>query len=154
MKRTLFTASCLAGIVIPGAAAAPAYAGPPNDTCQNTANSGGQLSTPGNAGSAPGSVFNEPGFGSPDGGTGGNAYNAAGAPSQYDVACFKNQSGGLSPPTPTSTAPAPTAKATAPIATPGVGGEAKATAPIATAPTIPMAPIATAPRAPMPLGHP
>jgi hypothetical protein len=146
MKRTLFTASCLAGIVIPGAAAAPAYAGPPNDTCQNTANSGGQLSTPGNSGSAPGSVFNEPGFGSPNGGTGGNAYNAAGAPSQYDVACFQNQSGGLSPPSPTSTAPTPTAKATAPIATPGVGGEAKATAPIATAPT---APIATAPKVPI-----
>ena len=88
-KRTPFTASCLAGSVIPGAVAAPAYAGPPNDTCQNTANSSGQLSTPGNAGSAPGSVFNEPGFGSTNGGTGGNAYNAAGAPSQYDVACFQ-----------------------------------------------------------------
>ncbi|MCW2651027.1 MAG: hypothetical protein QOE41_1308 [Mycobacterium sp.] len=106
MMRTLFATSCLAGIVITGAAAAPAYAGPPGKTCQNTANSAGQLSTPGHSGSSPGSVFNEPGFGSQNGGTGGNAYNAAGAPSQYDVACFNNQSGALSPPSaPASTAP-------------------------------------------------
>jgi hypothetical protein len=126
VKRTLFTASCLAGIVIAGAAAAPAYGGPPNLTCQNTASSTGtgQLTTPGHAGSSPGSVFDEPGFGSTNGGTGGNAYNTAGAPSQYDVACFKNQSGGLSPPSPTSTAP----KAPAPTTV-------KATAPKAPAPT-------------------
>jgi len=116
--RKLFAASCLAGIIIAGAAATtPAYAGggnpsgtgPPNQTCQKTANSAGQLTTPGKSGSSPGSVFNEPGFGSIAGGTGGNAYNAAGAPSQYDVACFKNKSGGLSGPPPTSTAPTTTA---------------------------------------------
>ena len=61
--------------------------------------------------STPGSVFNE---GSPytpgPQGTGGAAYNAAGAPSQYDVACFKNKSGGLSPGSaPASTAPTTTA---------------------------------------------
>jgi hypothetical protein len=114
MMRTLFAASCLAGIVIAGAPAGPASAGggnpsgtgPPNQTCQNSANSAGQLSTPGHSGSSPGSVFNEPMFGSPNGGTGGRAYNAAGAPSQYDNACFKNQSGNLSPPSaPASTAP-------------------------------------------------
>jgi hypothetical protein len=44
---------------------------------------------PGRSGTSPGSVFNEPGFGSTNGGTGGNAYNAAGAPSQYDVACLQ-----------------------------------------------------------------
>ena len=114
MMRTIFAAGCLAGLVTAGAAAAPAYAGPPNDTCQNTANSAGQLSTPGRSGGAPGSVFNEPGFGSPNGGTGGNAYNAAGAPSQYDVACFKNQSGGLSPPSPAPAGKAPAASAPAP----------------------------------------
>lgn len=114
MMRKLFAASCLAGIAITGAAAAPAYAGPPGKTCQNTANSAGQLSTPGHSGSSPGSVFNEPGFGSQNGGTGGNAYNAAGAPSQYDVACFENQSGNLSPPSaPASTAPASTVPTTA-----------------------------------------
>jgi hypothetical protein len=37
-------------------------------------------------GSAPGSVFNEPINGTA-GGTGGAAYNAAGAPAQYDLAC-------------------------------------------------------------------
>ena len=118
--RKLLAASCLAGIIIAGAAAAPpAYAGggnpsgtgPPNQTCQNTANSSNQLTTPGKSGSSPGSVFNE---GSPytpgPQGTGGAAYNAAGAPSQYDVACFKNKSGGLSPGSaPASTAPTTTA---------------------------------------------
>ena len=115
MMRKIFAASCLAGIAIIGAA--PAYAGggnpsgtgPPNQTCQDTANSAGQLSTPGHSGASPGSVFNEPGFGSVNGGKGGQAYNAAGAPSQYDVACVKNQSGNLSPPSaPASTAPTTT----------------------------------------------
>ena len=122
MMHKIFAASCLAGIIIAGAAAAPAYAGggnpsgtgPPNQTCQNTANSSNQLTTPGKSGSSPGSVFNE---GSPytpgPQGTGGAAYNAAGAPSQYDVACFKNKSGGLSPGSasasmaPTTAAPTP-----------------------------------------------
>jgi hypothetical protein len=115
MMRTLFAASCLAGIVIAGAAAAPVYAGggnpsgtgPPNQSCQNTA-TGGQITVPGHSGSSPGSVFNEPGFGSVNGGTGGSAYNNAGAPSQYDVACVKNASGGLSP---SSTSMAPTTTA-------------------------------------------
>ena len=118
MKCTLFAASCLVSIVIAGSAAAPAYAGtgnpsgtgPPNQTCQNTANSSNQLTTPGKSGSSPGSVFNE---GSPftpgPQGTGGAAYNAAGAPSQYDVACFKNNSGGMSPGSAASTAAATTA---------------------------------------------
>jgi hypothetical protein len=40
------------------------------------------LGTPGRASNARGSAFNELG-------TGHNAYEAAGAPSQYDVACFQ-----------------------------------------------------------------
>ena len=138
MMHKIFATSCLAGIIIAGAAAAPAYAGggnpsgtgPPNQTCQNTANSAGQLTTPGHSGSSPGSVFNEPGFGSVNGGTGGNAYNAAGAPSQYDVACVKNASGGLSGPLPAPASTAPT--------TSSAGSTAAApasTAPAATAPT-------------------
>jgi hypothetical protein len=136
MMHKIFAASCLAGIIIAGAAAAPAYAGggnpsgtgPPNQTCQNTANSAGQLTTPGHSGSSPGSVFNEPGFGSMNGGIGGSAYNNAGAPSQYDVACFKNQSGGLSGPlAPASTAP--TTSSAGSTAAPA------STAPAATAPT-------------------
>jgi hypothetical protein len=135
MMHKIFAASCLAGIIITGAAA-PAYAGPPGDTCQNTANSSGtgQLTTPGHSGSSPGSVFNEPGFGSTSGGTGGQAYGGApvpggnGAPSQYDVACFKNQSGGLSGPlAPASTAP--TTLSAGSTAAPA------STAPAATAPT-------------------
>lgn len=135
MMRTIFAASCLASIAIIGAAA-PAYAGggnpsgtgPPNQTCQNSANSAGQLSTPGHSGASRGSVFNEPGFGSVSGGTGGQAYNRAGAPSQYDNACFKNQSGNLSPPlapvstVPTTTAPTTTAPTPAASTTTGPAG--------------------------------
>lgn len=60
--------------------------GPPNQTCQNLEKSNVLPST--GAGSSPGSVFNEPLNGSV-GGTGGAAYNKAGAPSQYDVACYQ-----------------------------------------------------------------
>jgi hypothetical protein len=67
------------------AARNPSGTGQPNQTCQNF----GPTVRPGNAGSSPGSVFNEPGQNSPLGGIGGAAYNAAGAPSQYDVACFQ-----------------------------------------------------------------
>ena len=82
-------------------AANPPGTGRPNQTCQNFVVSGSVLATPGQhsttvvqgAANSPGSVFNEPGFGNGGtslGGTGGNAYNAAGAPSQYDVACFQH----------------------------------------------------------------
>src|ERR1700682_2185750 len=113
MMRKIFAESVLAGIAIIGAAPAyggggnPSVTGPPTQPCQDTANSAGQLSTPGHSGASPGSVFNEPGFGSVNGGKGGQAYNAAGAPSQYDVACFKNQCGNLSPPS-APASPAPT----------------------------------------------
>jgi hypothetical protein len=70
----------------------PSGTGPPNQSCQDFEGPGG-TNAPGHSGTSPGSVFNEPGFGSQNGGTGGNAYNAAGAPSQYDVACYQvNQS--------------------------------------------------------------
>jgi hypothetical protein len=42
--------------------------------------------TPGNAANSPGSPFNEPGFGSQFGGTGGLNYSEK---SQYDVACYQ-----------------------------------------------------------------
>lgn len=77
---------------VASAAANPSGTGPPNQTCQNEVLPSGVLATPGNTANSPGSVFNEPGFGnggSSTGGTGGNSYNAAGAPSQYDVACFQ-----------------------------------------------------------------
>ena len=77
----------LGGAATAMAAANPSGTGPPNQTCQNFLSAGG--TAPGNSGTSPGSVFNEPGFGSANGGTGGSAYNNAGAPSQYDVACFQ-----------------------------------------------------------------
>ena len=51
--------------------------GPPNMECEDFTGF-----TPGNSMASPGAAFN------PDG-TGHNAYDAAGAPSQYDVACFQ-----------------------------------------------------------------
>jgi hypothetical protein len=80
-------------------AANPPGTGRPNQTCQNFVVSGSVLATPGQhsttvvqgAANSPGSVFNEPApFGTGGaGGTGGIQYNAVGAPSQYDVACFQ-----------------------------------------------------------------
>src|SRR5439155_20421890 len=63
----------------------------PNAECGNSDPNEGPVATssPGNAATAPGSDFNEPGVNSANGGTGNQAYTNAGAPSQYDVACAK-----------------------------------------------------------------
>jgi len=62
-----------------GGAAAAFGAPPPAEVeCGTTA----APMPPGNAAAARGSAFNE-------NGTGHNAYEAAGAPSRYDVACFE-----------------------------------------------------------------
>ncbi len=66
------------------AAANPSGTGPPSQSCQDQLTAGGM--TPGNSASSPGSPFNEPGFGSVNGGTGGLHYSAN---SQYDVACYQ-----------------------------------------------------------------
>ncbi len=92
--RRIVTTLVLTGLLGLGSAASamaasnPNGTGPPNQSCQAFEGPGG-TNAPGNSGTSPGSVFNEPGFGSINGGTGGNAYNNAGAPSQYDVACFQ-----------------------------------------------------------------
>jgi hypothetical protein len=57
--------------------------GPPSQSCQDQLTAGG--TTPGGSASSPGSPFNEPGFGSTNGGTGGAHYSPS---SQYDVACY------------------------------------------------------------------
>ena len=93
MRRIVATlllagALSLGGAVTAMAAANPNGTGPPNQSCQSFEGPGG-TNAPGHSGTSPGSVFNEPGFGSTNGGTGGSAYNNAGAPSQYDVACFQ-----------------------------------------------------------------
>jgi hypothetical protein len=91
MRRAVAVLVTSAALATAGAPAAiaesnPSGTGKPEQTCQ--------LLEPGNvlpstgAGSAPGSVFNEPINGTA-GGTGGTAYNRAGAPAQYDVACFQ-----------------------------------------------------------------
>jgi hypothetical protein len=92
--RRIVTTLLLAGLLgLGGAGTAladsnPSGTGPPNQSCQSFEGTGG-TNAPGTSGTSPGSVFNEPGFGSTGGGTGGNAYNNAGAPSQYDVACYQ-----------------------------------------------------------------
>jgi hypothetical protein len=92
MMHKLFAASCLAGIIVSGAAAPMAYAGggnpsgtgPPSQSCQASEAAGG--TTPGHSSSSPGSPFNEPGINSVNGGIGGQHYSPK---SQYDVACTK-----------------------------------------------------------------
>ena len=59
--------------------------GQPSQSCQSFS----ATTRPGNSYLSPGAPFNEPGINSGPGGTGGNAYNNAGANSQYDVACFQ-----------------------------------------------------------------
>ena len=74
----------VAGVTVPAwADPAPGPPGPPNQSCQNFS------ARPGHSASSPGAPFNEPGINSPNGGTGGTAYNNANAPSQYDTACFQ-----------------------------------------------------------------
>lgn len=82
-------------VVVGSAASNPSGTGPPNQTCQDinatSSNPSGATGPfyPGNAQNARGSVFAEPGGTFTNGGTGGQAYNNAGAPSQYDVACYQ-----------------------------------------------------------------
>jgi hypothetical protein len=104
--RRILTATAIAGSMGVAAlgAAAPAYAdpNPHNNSCQNVELSKGN--TPGNAATSPGSVFNEPGFNSFSGGTGGQAYSAAqannkvGAAAQYDTACHNTLKTGTGTP--------------------------------------------------------
>jgi len=103
MRYKLICASCMIAGAIVGAA--PAYAGPPNAECGDTGGPGTVERSPGNAATAPGSVFNEPGVNSADGGTGNQAYENAGAPSQYDVACAKVTAAEAGTPMQTTTPP-------------------------------------------------
>src|SRR5260221_9653945 len=80
---TLFTVAP-AGFTM--AAGNPAGQGPPNQDCVAIVNAGG--TEPGHAAASPGSPFNEADLTGGLGGKGGQAYDAAGAPSQYDVACY------------------------------------------------------------------
>ena len=93
MRRTLVVLVTSAAFVAAGAPAAiagsgnPSGTGPPNQNCQSLESHNVLPST--GAGTSPGSVFNEQGVDGSNGGTGGNTYNAVGAPSQYDVACYQ-----------------------------------------------------------------
>lgn len=89
MRRRLIlsvaaAALALAAVAGPALAGNPSGTGPPSQSCQDQLTAGG--STPGNAALSPGSPFNEPGFGSANGGTGGLNYSPS---SQYDVACYQ-----------------------------------------------------------------
>src|SRR5262249_12482981 len=88
MRHKLSCAGGMVAVAIIGGAA-PAYA----DTDHGVECGGsGATSSPGNTATSPGSVFNEPGVNSVNGGKGNQAYGSnarqgAGAPAQYDVAC-------------------------------------------------------------------
>lgn len=94
MVRKLVLGMTVAGLLVFGGASAafadtnPSGSGQPSQSCQ------AQTSSPGNAASSPGSVFNQNGqagtvyAGNP--GTASAAHaNSANAVSQYDVACFQ-----------------------------------------------------------------
>ncbi|HSX00648.1 MAG TPA: hypothetical protein VLF67_00255 [Candidatus Saccharimonas sp.] len=87
IMAALMTAASFAATATALAAPNPSGTGRPNQDCQSIELLGG--SAPGRASSSPGSVFNEPGLDSANGGTANQAYERAGAPSQYDVACFQ-----------------------------------------------------------------
>jgi hypothetical protein len=95
MKRIVVVSTAVAGLLGLGLAAPafgarnPSGTGPPNQTCQIIEAQPGGRAPSTQAASSPGSVFNEPILNSPSGGIGGQRYNAVGAPSQYDVACFQ-----------------------------------------------------------------
>ncbi|HSX16222.1 MAG TPA: hypothetical protein VLF40_05500 [Candidatus Saccharimonadales bacterium] len=84
---TLVSTVSLAAGATALAAPNPSGTGRPNQDCVGIEAAGGRA--PGHSSASPGSIFNEPGVNSPDGGKGNQAYEAAGAPSQYDVACFQ-----------------------------------------------------------------
>jgi hypothetical protein len=133
MRHKLFCASCMVAVAVMGAA--PAYADAtkhPSD-CGGTVSSGGR--SPGNAATSPGSIFNEPGINSPNGGTGNQASPGSGSPSQYDTACArvtanntKNPNNSAGTPNPSAGTPNPmlntatnNAQATRPISHTGSG---------------------------------
>jgi hypothetical protein len=93
LRRSLAVLVTLAVFAAAGAPTAiagsgnPSGTGRPNQSCQGIETHNVLPST--GAGTSPGSVFNEQGVDGSNGGTGGNTYNAVGAPSQYDVACYQ-----------------------------------------------------------------
>jgi hypothetical protein len=109
MRYKLFCASCMMAAAVVGAA--PAYAAPAGPAECGSAGGGGEpaaTSYPGNSATSPGSIFNEPtepgglpGI-SPSGGKGNQAYNNAGAPSQYDRACGRVTANNTGTPYPTT----------------------------------------------------
>jgi hypothetical protein len=89
MRHKLLSASCMVAIAAMGVAPAYADPNPHGASCQDAAVS------PGNSATSPGSVHNEPGISSVNGGKGGTAYNTGqnnskgGGVSQYDISCTK-----------------------------------------------------------------
>ena len=97
MKRSTASLALSACLLVPFAGAALATGQPGTSAGVNCEVSANAQMTPGNAASAPGAPFNEPGINSPSGGTAGQVYAGSGssathagspnAVSQYDVAC-------------------------------------------------------------------
>src|SRR5258708_26358129 len=77
----------LGGATAAMAAPNPSGTGLPNQSCQDFEGPGG-TNAPGSSGTSPGSVFNEPGFGSTNGGTRRNTHKPVGAPAPHHRACL------------------------------------------------------------------
>jgi len=92
MRSKLIFASCMMAVAVIGAA--PAYAAP-SGPAECTSPGGGPemlppaTSYPGNSATSPGSIFNEPGTNSLNGGKGNQASPQKGSNSQYDRACAR-----------------------------------------------------------------
>jgi hypothetical protein len=104
MRYKLVCASCMMAVAVIGAA--PAYADTDHGFECGSPGGGGEPPAntyPGNSATSPGSIFNEPGTNSANGGKGNQAYNTnarqgAGAPSQYDTACGRVTANGTGTP--------------------------------------------------------
>ena len=110
MRYKLFCAGCMMAVAVIGAG--PAYAGNLHGFGCGTAGTNppatDATSAPGNSATSPGSTHNEPNTVSVNGGKGGAAYNAAGAPSNYDTSCGRVTANGTG--TPIQTTPSGTSQ--------------------------------------------
>jgi hypothetical protein len=88
MRYKLVCASCMMAAAVIGAA--PAYAEPSGPAECTSSGPPAATSYPGNSATSPGSIFNEPGTNSANGGKGNLASPQKGSNSQYDRACARS----------------------------------------------------------------
>jgi hypothetical protein len=107
MRYKLFCASCMMAAAVVGAP--PAYADPAGGAECTSSGPPAATSYPGNSATSPGSIFNEPGTNSLNGGKGNQASPQGGSNSQYDRACARVTANGGASGTPYTPNPDPNA---------------------------------------------